>query len=513
MISDSISCSASHVVLQAFQAGWALLPQEQQEAGRFAIALSTGVDSTVLLHAAVSCLGASRCVALHVHHGLNVQADYWQMTAQTMAQRLQVPLATRRVIVNTASGQGIEAAAREARYSALSALCVQESASILLLGHHADDQAETVLLQLLRGAGLPGIAAMPEKPVEREWPYRAETAYTAHAHAIEKEKQEGDALRDPSVRSIIWLRPFLSISREQIHAYALEHRLCWNEDDSNTDTRYTRNALRHDVLPHIAKHFPTYRSAFARVARYAAQAQGLLDELAEIDMQSLSSARKADLEDAHQARALSHTAFKTLLARSSARAVNVLRYWMRIEHIPPASSAWLQEASRQLEKHTAAWQVRHGLFCLSIYKDTMRWERVSSLERSAVSPHPEYETLQWQGESEWPLLAWHARVRFIRVPDHDPAAIPAALLRSQPLTARQRGGGERIRLRPGAPSRTLKKCFQEAGVPAWQRALPLLYLGETLLFVPYIGANLGDIPPITGEPAYSIRLEWHTEPL
>ncbi len=509
------------LVLKAFQAKLTLLPQHELEKRRFAIAFSGGVDSSVLLHAAVTCLGAHRCVALHVHHGLNVHADSWQEAAQAVAQRLGVQFEARRVVID-ASGQGIEAAAREARYAALSALCIQNDASVLLLGHHEDDQVETMWLQLLRGGGLPGVAAMPEKPVER---------IESHAGFVENK-----ALRPSKASStptITWLRPLLSVPRSAIQAYAAHHHLSWIEDDSNVDVRYARNALRHDILPQVAKHFPAYKKASVRFARYAAQTQSLLDDLAEIDLRALES-EPHSVGNAHTLRMLSHNAFNALLHRSFARAVNVLRYWMRIEEVPVASSAWLDEACRQLDKnrllpspslhstHAAApkrvaWQIPYANFYLSIYRDRMYWERADEQALRDPGVVSEEMLLQWQGQTQWLLTPWGGSVHFIMASKNETASVSTALLRSKPLTARKRSGGERFRAYPGAPSRTLKNLFQEANVPAWQRALPLIYIGETLLFVPYIGLNLGDIAAAESEISTQsedyVQLEWCVEPL
>lgn len=170
------------------------------------------------------------------------------------AQTLGVRFASRQVDVVREGGESLEAAARDARYRALDALCDEQGASALWLAHHADDQAETVLLQLLRGAGVAGLAAMA--------PQRVDGASTPR------------------------VRPLLHLLRAQLEHYAHERDLRWIDDESNADTRYARNALRHDVLPALAVHFPGFRDALARTASHAASAQRLLDELARIDMAS-----------------------------------------------------------------------------------------------------------------------------------------------------------------------------------------------------------------------------------
>lgn len=511
-------------VLKAFQASVALLSPEMRQSGRYAVAFSGGVDSSALLHRAVAYFGQARCVALHIHHGLSAQADNWQYAAQAVAERLGVRFVAHRVAVDAASGKGIEAEARKVRYSALSALCQREDASVLLLGHHADDQAETVWLQLLRGGGLPGIAAMPAMPVERLWPQDALTeGSTAQKSSVLCRVKE----KVPS--KIILLRPLLSVPRSVIQDYAQEHHLTWIEDDSNSDVRYARNALRHDVLPQVAKHFPAYRDASVRLARYAAQAQSLLNDLAEIDLLALRSQPEEGVEAEPIAHALSHGAFQALLHRSFARAVNVLRYWMRIEQVPSASCAWLDETCKQLDssrtvplaasggvlakRKGAAWQIPHAGWYLSIYRDGMRWEQPQVMALHS----PESLTFKWQGETHWMLAPWRGSIRFVRTLKNEVQSVPAAWLRATTLTAQTRRGGERVRLCSGAPSRTLKKCFQQASVPAWQRTLPLIYMDDMLLFVPYVGMNLGNIALTESEyensPEGFVRLEWCVESL
>lgn len=421
----------------------------------FAVALSGGLDSTVLLDAAMRVAGASRVVALHVHHGLSPNADAWAAHCESLAASLGVRFAARHVEVTRAGGESLEAAARDVRYRALDALCDEHGARALWLAHHADDQAETVLLQLLRGAGVAGLAAMA--------PERADGALAA-----------------PRVR------PLLNLLRAQLETYAHERDLDWIEDESNVDTRYARNALRHDVLPVLAVHFPGFRDALSRTASHAASAQRLLDELARIDLDAARQENGA-------------LALDVLLAFDDERAVNLLRYWMRSLGLAAASTARVADMLRQLRDAFAtrdghALRIDHAGHCLREYRGSVFWEKGDSadppdFDEGAAAPKMPVE-LQWQGEEIWRLPQWRGTLVFEpceRADDTD--AVAESVLRSAPLVACSRSGGERLRLAADAPSRTLKNLFQERGVAAWKRDVPIVFVGDALLFVPLIGAS------------------------
>ncbi|KWF23887.1 tRNA lysidine(34) synthetase TilS [Burkholderia pseudomultivorans] len=441
--------SADRVVLDAVGAALSGVPSD----ARIAIAYSGGLDSTVLLDAAVRVAGASRCVALHVHHGLSANADAWVAHAEATAARLGVAFDAMHVEVPRDSGLGIEASARERRYAALDAMCERHGAAALWIAQHADDQAETVLLQLLRGAGIAGLAAMAPR-------YRPDGA------CVER------------------VRPLLRLLRAQLERYAAGRELAWIDDESNGDTRYARNALRIDVLPALAVHFPGFRDALGRAARHAAAAQRLLDDLAELDFAGVAR---------DDGRALSRDA---LMAFDDERGANLLRYWMRTLGLPGASAARLASMMRQLrDAHDAhALRVDHAGQCLRLYRDMVYWEAGDSADPAddgTGTPHAD-ASLVWAGQEVWHLPAW--RGTFVFAPA-DPGisgsedALPETLLRGATLVARARAGGERMRTSPGGPGRTLKNLFQERGVPAWQRDVPLLFAGERLIYVPRLGVN------------------------
>jgi len=229
--------------------------------GRVAVALSGGRDSVALL-CAVAALPEARArdpIAIHVHHGLSARADAWQASCEALCQRLRVPLAARRVSVDPADPEGMEAAARRARYAALSAAAVEAKAAVVLLAHHQDDQAETLLLQLARGAGPHGLAGMAEARTD-----------------------EG---------GLIWLRPLLRLPRSAIDAWVRSRGLAFVDDDSNALPRHRRNALRLAVVPAFARIFPGYPGTLARAAALQADAARLIDDLAAQDLAPLDQVK------------------------------------------------------------------------------------------------------------------------------------------------------------------------------------------------------------------------------
>lgn len=225
--------------------------------GRLGVGLSGGLDSVVLLHLLHRVMPCARLVALHVHHGLSPEADRWAAFCVDYCQGLGVDLQITRVAVRVA-GQGVEAAARAARYQAFA----DSGLPGIVLAQHRRDQAETILFNLLRGSGVYGAAAMR--------PFRLQG------------------------RQLI-LRPLLDLPRTSIEAYARAHSLNWVEDESNRDTRFSRNFLRHEVLTAIEARFPGAEATLARAAGHFAEAASLLDELAEQDWSLVAEADAACL--------------------------------------------------------------------------------------------------------------------------------------------------------------------------------------------------------------------------
>ncbi|MEN9479056.1 MAG: tRNA lysidine(34) synthetase TilS [Pseudomonadota bacterium] len=262
-----------------------------------ALGLSGGCDSLVLLHLLASLGLGQRLSAIHVHHGLSPSADAWADFCTDFCARLDISLDVQSVTVNLKSGQGIEAAARQARYAAFSNC----AAPTILLAHHQGDQAETLLFNLLRGAGVAGAAGMAD------------------------ERRHGD---------IRILRPLLNVPRSALEAYAVANQLSWIEDESNTDTRFTRNFLRHDVLTVISQRFPAAEQNLAQAAGHFSEAAVLLDALAEEDWQMARDVETLNL--------------RRLRPLGAARIKNLLRYRLRQMAWQTPVATRLDEFVRQL---------------------------------------------------------------------------------------------------------------------------------------------------------------------
>ena len=297
------------------QAVAACLSRYVRQNQSLAVAFSGGLDSTVLLHAA-NRLAPSADVglsALHVHHGLSANADAWAESCASVCRAQDIPLTVIRVDVPHYSGEGMEAAARRVRHQAFDS----HPADWILLAHHADDQAETVLHNLLRGAGVRGAAAMPE------------------------------------VRGRL-MRPLLSLGRATLLAYAKHHRLTWIDDESNADTRYTRNFLRREILPLITSRFSRAIEQLADAAGRFGEADSLLDDLARLD-----------LGDSPAEFPLPRRLFRGMPA---ARARNLLRAMLKWHHVQCPEEARLAEFARQLltagsDRHPRIDLERYSLWC------------------------------------------------------------------------------------------------------------------------------------------------------
>ena len=451
----------------------------QVHAARVAVAVSGGRDSIALLDA-LCAAGLRPVAALTVDHGLSPHARAWAACAAAHAQRLQVPHYVRSVAVRDADARGIEEAARIARYDALEALCAQCGANVLALAHHQDDLAETVMLQALRGSGPAGLAAMPVL-------HRGQGGWR-------------------------W-RPLLALPRSEVARYVMRRALPFVHDASNDDTRFARNALRLRVMPAIEQHFPGYRRTLARVASLAAQASAVLDEIARADLSAVAEPHPV----------LGGTLrWSRWLALSPPRRAQVLRLWLAGFGLRAPAFARLAELQRQLEAAapSAAVRLRHQHVHVRRWRDWIVVDahadtgsdtgadadaatEVGKVPGTGLGPACDVgiagaaraaagvdtaHTIAWRGEHRIELPALSGVLHIEPELATDRAGLAHERLLASRLVLRLRRGGERIRLAPQAPSRTLKNVFQERGVPAWQRArLPVAYLDEQLLWVAGIG--------------------------
>ena len=394
-------------------------------AAHVCVALSGGMDSVVLLHA-LTVLAAKQSSwelsAHHIYHGLSPNADAWAEHCAFVCDALNVPFACTRVTVNRNAGIGIEAAAREARYGALDAL----DADVIVLAHHARDQAETVLLQLLRGAGLNGLAAMP-------------------------------------FRGGRYVRPLLGAPRGAVRAYALAHQLAWIEDESNLDTRFSRNRLRQNVWPALVAAFPSAELTLARAASLQAEAAALLRDLAAIDLQAITES------DAPRV--------SRLIALSIERQANVLRHWLAMESMPVPSSDTLHEWLRQLTSTNATQAILLGFAKdgpnVRVYRDQLLIER----------PTGDWPEAQWKGESRVMLGESAGHVTFSDAAQHDAASLrtPAP---QETWRIRRRLPGDRVKLSEASGHVSLKNVMQNAGIPPWLRDVwPLLICDNQIVAI------------------------------
>lgn len=389
------------------------------------VAFSGGLDSTVLLHLLV-VLSRQGDVpplsALHVHHGLQSAAEAWPAHCQAVCDRLGVPLMHASVVVE--EGASLENAARRARYGVFEQAV--EGGQVLMLAQHRDDQAETLLFRLMRGAGVRGLAGMP---VSR-------------------------ALGDGHL-----LRPLLDVARQDLEAYAREQGLDWVEDPSNQDTRLDRNYLRQIVLPALVSRWPRALGGMARSAAHLAEGEALLGELAAID---LAAARDTEV---FPWLGLPTLFLDPLLALSEPRQRNALRHWLAPFTAMPDSDHWagwvaLRDAAPDAEP---VWRLAGGE--LRRAGGRLWWLGNAWLDAVPTAqpwPNPEHP-LALDGNG----VVW--------IEGRGPEG---------PLQVRYRQGGEAMQL-DGRGRRDLKRLLNERGFPAFARGrLPLLYRGDELLAVP-----------------------------
>lgn len=377
------------------------------------VGLSGGLDSTALLHALAQDpqARAQGLRAVHVHHGLHSSAGEWASHCAQFCDALGIPLVVAEVLVERDSGEGLEAAARKARYAAFGNLL--EPDEVLVTAHHRDDQAETFLLRALRGSGPDGLAAM------RPW-----RKFAAGKH---------------------W-RPLLDTPRSELLAYADLHGLAWLEDPSNEDLRHDRNFLRQRVLPLLHERWPQADAAFTRSAVLSADAAELLQRE---DALALALARTAD------PRALSVPA---LLELPAARRARVLRRWIEELGLPPLPGEGVAQIESDLLPARADARARFE-WCDGVIE---RWRDLLHAQWRR-EPLPVEWNIEWNGREPLPL------------PGGDLLRLEGAESFPSPLRVFARQGGERIVLPGRAHSHTLKNLLQELGVPPWEReALPLL---------------------------------------
>lgn len=384
------------------------------------IGFSGGLDSSVLLHL-LSQVPALRgkLHAIHVHHGISPYADQWQSHCVSFCQYYDIPIIIRRVQLNQAAN--LEASARQLRYQVFSDYVQPNDA--LLLAHHQDDQAETLLLQILRGTGIDGLAGML---FMKPW------------------------------QQAVLIRPLLTCSRAQLSAYAHAHQLFWIEDESNLDSRYTRNFIRHELMPLLQTRWPSARQNLARTAAHCQEAQANLATLAAMDHPLIDG---------------TCLSLQTLNQFDRARQSNVLRQWLKKNQVPLRSEAILTQIVDNLIRATSDRNpvVHWDKFILQRYQDTLYLRLVNQTTQDIIPK-------QW---SNFPYAYGLDAARVIR-------AIPAAQGLIVPPDAsieiRYRQGGEQLYWH--GQTKSLKKLLQEWKVLPWERdVMPLIYIHGKLAAV------------------------------
>ena len=398
----------------------------------YQVAFSGGLDSQVLLHALCALreqpdIGVA---AVHVHHGLQADADQWELHCQQVCDELNVEYTSLRVDGRPAKGESPEAAARSARYRALAEWLPAEHT--LLTAQHQDDQAETLLLQLLRGSGVSGLAAMPVL-----------MRLGAGEH----------------------LRPLLNVTRADILRYATRHDLYWIDDPSNQDTAFDRNYLRQQVLPMLRHRWPAVSSSLSRSAAHCAEADGLIGQLAESDLQAVMDEQACTLS------------VPDLLTLPGDRQRNVLRAWLkRCTGSTPSTAVLVRIVNDVLHSRADAGPC-------------VRWDRYEVRRyRNAAYCLQQSERRHGADVLDWSLA--------------EPLILPGTggVLTATPVSGAglrrtdASTGGVRVSWRKGGECclpvgrghhHSLKKLFQEQGIPPWERdRIPLIYIQDQLAMVP-----------------------------
>lgn len=421
---------------------------EQLEGGRqparYLVAFSGGLDSTVLLHALCRA-NAGRgpiIVAVHVNHGLQPDAARWERHCAEFAERLGVLYESRSIEIAPFDRRGLEAAAREQRYGVLAALV--QPGDHVLTAHHEEDQAETLLLNLMRGSGSAGLAGIgPVQPF-------------------------GEGLL---------LRPLLGVPRRELEGYAAAHALAWCEDPSNIDTRFDRNFLRREILPALRRRWPAVSARLARSAELLAEANALQAELAALDLAALGGDPARLDSDA-------------LRRLSPARQKNVLRYAIRRLGLPAAPATRLKQAVRELlpARPDAQPLVRWPGGELRRHRRTLYILPPVAYELPAESL-----VLPADGRP-LPLGGALGSLRLERAGTETDGIDPQLV--GDGLQVRFRAGGEVLRPAGRAHTQRVKKLLQERGVVPWMREfVPLVYAGGKLVAVADLWVAEGALRP------------------
>ncbi|MEZ5660730.1 MAG: tRNA lysidine(34) synthetase TilS [Burkholderiaceae bacterium] len=446
---------AESLIREAFDAGFqALIQACGLGSPRVLVAFSGGLDSTVLLHECVHRLGPSRVQAAHIDHRLQAGSAAWADHCRQVAQTLGVDCHTVALTPPPRFPAGLEAWARDARRAALRRLARERGADAIALAHHADDQIETVLLNLGRGAGLRGASGM---------------------NAIGRHDD------------VWWWRPWLDVRRAALVQVAQQRGLSWIEDPSNHDRRLRRNALRQQLLPLLEQTLPGFGENLLRHATLLGEADDLLEQL--LGGASCSAPGKLDR--------------RMLRALSSAEQGWHLRRWLAHNGLRAPSRAVLAQMRAQLVTGDSPYaRIEHDGRVLRRYRDQVEVVAPDVSHTPATAC-----TVRWQGQERLDLPGFAGVLIF--APASSGQGIARARLLGQRLTVAPLRGSARLRLNPDGPSRRLKTLCQERGVPVWERRrLPMLSdaLGRPV-FAAGFGADAGWLTRDPTQDLLEIRYE------
>jgi tRNA(Ile)-lysidine synthase len=392
------------------------------------VAVSGGLDSMLLLTLLAEQYSPKRLTAVHINHGISNNADNWQSQVAQYCHRLGVTLVAEKVTLMN-SGEGPEAEARNARYAVFESLL--EPDGLLFLGHHADDQAETVLYRLMRGAGAKGLSGMPNK------------------RALGKG---------------YLVRPFLECAKSALQNEAQRRNFAWIEDESNLDNRFDRNYLRNAVIPKISQRWPDYTQSLKRTADLNSESDQIAKELAVIDL---------DTVDLKAERAGWSISIDALLMLSALRQKNILRYWSELQGLMPPSITIIDEvltsvpSARQDASPEVIWKSQ----CWTRFKDRLY------LLQCASSEFKTDNFFSWDMQNQLNI----DEDNYLRVDRQMGRGIKPTV---KQVDIRFRQGGERCKPAGRGHSNSLKKLLLEYKLAPWLRdRVPLFYVGEQLIAV------------------------------
>ncbi len=441
----SRSLSLSNSVISLFSS-----LENQEFSGSFYIAYSGGVDSHVLLHIMHSLKKklSIEVRAVHVNHSLHESSDIWSEHCQKTCNELGVDCSVLRIEEPCPAGESVESWARKCRYDLI--ISEMEEDAVLLTAHHQDDQAETLLLQMIRGAGPSGLSSMP----------------------VVKKK------------GAIWLlRPFLNHTRAVLKEYAEEHNLIWIEDDSNHSSRYDRNYLRKEIFPHLSQRWPGIVKTLSRVASHQAEVSTQLAEHGKNDLSYCS-------DDGH------NIIVKKLLEFNYARRSNVLRCWLTSNDIAIPDEVTIKRIQLEMLEGTADKQLTlewagHEIHA---YKDNLYI--ISRVIDAGLNQPVFWDLNKTLARNSGTLSAVLKKGPGIR----------QDAITENTLEVRQRCGGEKIQLHNKTHRQSIKKLFQEREVPPFiRKRIPFLYLNDDLIAVAGLFINK-DI--ISGDEEVSWQINW-----